>query len=108
MTERPDDHDPLVDEQTEAAAAEAAEIGGPDPEPGVDPAERAVVEGGGGEAEGFEEAERQLERNASHEDRGADPLGDAGEGEEDPGSEYGEADHVGAQGEEPGSQSEEP
>jgi hypothetical protein len=93
MAERRDD-DPLVDEETDAAAAEAARIGGPDPEPGVDPAQRAVVEGGGGWAEGFEEAEAELERNASHEDRGADPMRDAGRDEEDAGSVYGEADHL--------------
>ena len=29
-----------------------------------------VEEAGGGEAEGFEQAEEQLERNASHEDAG--------------------------------------
>jgi hypothetical protein len=98
MTERRDAHDPLVDEAEEAAAEEAAEIGGPDPEPGVDPAQRPVVEGGEGWAEGFEEAEAELERNASHEDRGADPMRDAGKDEEDAGSTYGEADHSGAQG----------
>jgi hypothetical protein len=107
MTERRDGHgderpvdEGLVDEQETAAAREAAKIGGPDPEPGVDPEQRAVVEGGGGYAEGFEQAEEQLERNASHEDRGADPLRDAGEDEERTGAEFGEADHVGAQGEE--------
>jgi hypothetical protein len=98
MTERRDVHDPLVDEAEEAAAEEAAEIGGSDPEPGVDPAQRPVVEGGEGWAEGFEGAEEQLERNASHEDRGADPTRDAGKDEEDVGSTYGEADHSGAQG----------
>jgi hypothetical protein len=98
MTERRDVHDPLVDEAEEAAAEEAAEIGGPDPEPGVDPAQRPVVEGGEGWAEGFEEAEAELERNASHEDRGADPMRDAGKDEEDAGSTYGEADHSRAQG----------
>jgi hypothetical protein len=98
MTEERDHYDPLVDEQEEAAAEEAAEIGGPDPEPGVDPAERPLVEGGEGWAEGFEQAEEQLERNASHEDRGADPMRDAGEDEEDAGGTYGEADHAGAQG----------
>lgn len=93
MAERRDD-DPLVDEQVDAAAAEAAGIGGPDPEPGVDPAQRALVEGGEGWAEGFEEAEAALQRNASHEDRGADPMRDAGADEEDAGSVYGEADHL--------------
>jgi hypothetical protein len=105
MTERRDDFDELVDEETAAAAEAAAGIGGSDPEPGVDPAKRPLVEGGEGYAEGFEQAERQLERNASHEDRGADPLRDAGTDEEDPGAEYGEADHAGAQGEDPRSRS---
>jgi hypothetical protein len=58
--------------------------------------ERAPVEeAGGGEAEGFEQAEEQLERNATHEDAGADPGGDAftPEAESDmSGAEYGEAD----------------
>jgi hypothetical protein len=93
MAERRDD-DPLVDEQADAAAAEAAKIGGPDPEPGVDPAQRALIEGGEGWAEGFEQAEAELERNASHADRGADPIRDAGRDEEDAGSVYGEADHL--------------
>jgi hypothetical protein len=98
MTEQSDHYDPKVDEEAEAAAAEAAEIGGPNPDPDIDPAERPLAEAGEGWAEGFEEAEAELERNASHEDRGADPLGDAGRDEEDPGSTYGEADHAGAQG----------
>jgi hypothetical protein len=58
--------------------------------------ERAPVEeAGGGEAEGFEQAEEQLERNASHEDAGGEPGGDAftPETESDlSGVEYGEAD----------------
>lgn len=103
MTEHQDERDSIsVDEEAEAAAAEAAEIGGPDPQPDVDPAERALVEGGEGVSEGFELAEDQLRRNASHEDRGADPTRDAGESERDGGkvrAEYGEPDHVGAQGE---------
>ena len=98
MTERRPDDDPLVDEEAAAAAAEAAEIGGPDPEPGVDPAERAVVEGGEGYAEGFELSEAELERYASHEDPGSNPMRDEGRDEEDAGSTYGEADHLGAQG----------
>ena len=107
MTEQRDEQDPLVDEQAAAAAREAGKIGGPDPLPGVDPAERPLVEGGEGVAEGFEQAEEQLERNATHEDRGADPIGDAGTDERgDVGAEYGEADHVGSQGEDPGARSE--
>ena len=61
-------------------------------------AERAPVEeAGGGEAEGFEQAEKQLERNASHEDSGASPQDDAftPEVESDrSGAEYGEADEA--------------
>lgn len=101
MTEQSEDHEPIdVDAEAEAAAAEAAGIGGPDPLPDVDPADRPLIEGGEGVAEGFELAEEQLQRNASHEDRGADPLRDAGEPEsEDSGAEYGEPDHLGTQGE---------
>ena len=73
----PDD-DPLVAEEEAAAAAEAAGIGGP----GVDdahgdPAFEAVYEAGGGEAEGFEIAEEQLEENATHGSGRADPIRDA-------------------------------
>ncbi|MBA3304814.1 MAG: hypothetical protein H0U25_02660 [Thermoleophilaceae bacterium] len=64
-------------EQAEAAAAEAGAIGGPDPMPGADPADRPVAEGGGGEAEGFEQAEDALIRQASHEDNLSDPAADA-------------------------------
>jgi hypothetical protein len=71
--ERHDDH---ARKQEEAAAEEAAHIGG---DPGRDPrasdpdrfdgrsgeAFRAVEEAGGGEAEGFEEAEALLEARAT-------------------------------------------
>jgi hypothetical protein len=63
-------------EEAEAAAAEAAAIGGrpssepPSGEP-TDEADRAVIEGGGGEAEGFEQAERELVEHASHGDQHA-------------------------------------
>jgi hypothetical protein len=85
-----------VDEAAQAAAAarEAAEIGGPDPDPGIDPAERPVAEGGGGVAEGFEESERALRERASHEERGGDLSTDADPRSEsaEATSEYGEAD----------------
>jgi hypothetical protein len=65
-------------QQEEAAAAEAARIGGqPSSEPPAqdagtqDRAQQAVREGGGGEAEGFEEAERELIEHASHGDQHA-------------------------------------
>ena len=60
-----------------------------------DEAQQPVTEGGGGESEGFEEAEELLQENATHGDGGADPIGDAFTGEErsdESGAEYGEAD----------------
>lgn len=63
-------------EQAHAAAAEAGAIGGrPSSEPPSQeepgPAARPVTEAGGGEAEGFEEAERELAEHASHGDQHA-------------------------------------
>ena len=55
--------------------------------------QRAVSEGGGGEAEGFELAEEELIEHASHGDPGPDPSNLAGEPEEYRGDEGGEADH---------------
>jgi hypothetical protein len=65
-------------EQEQDAAAEAAAIGGrvsSEPptefEQELSEADRAVYEGGGGEAEGFELAEAELEEHASHGDEHA-------------------------------------
>jgi hypothetical protein len=69
--------DALVAEEEAAAAAEARGIGGPALHDADDPAFEAVYEAGGGEAEGFEIAERELEENATHGDGRADPIGDA-------------------------------
>ena len=55
--------------------------------------QRAVSEGGGGEAEGFELAEEELIEHASHGDPGPDPSNLAGEVEDYRGDEGGEADH---------------
>jgi hypothetical protein len=87
--------DPLVEEEEDAAAAEAARIGGRSGMEGLDEAERGAAEHGGGESEGFEEAEELLEEQASHGDPVGDPLRDAPdvEPEEDPAT-YGEADEV--------------
>jgi hypothetical protein len=79
--------------ETDAAAAEAARIGGVAGDENLDPAERPVIEGGGGEAEGFELAEEELIDHATHGDSGPDPSNLAGEPEEYAGGEYGEADH---------------
>jgi putative oxidoreductase len=81
----------LAVEEAEAAASEAGEIGGPAPLDEEDPAKRPLVEGGGGEAEGFELAEERLEDVASHGDQHRFPDRDV-PGSEEPGGEYGEAD----------------
>ncbi|HEX6229885.1 MAG TPA: hypothetical protein VFZ41_10545 [Solirubrobacterales bacterium] len=87
--------EPQEREEEDAAASEAAQIGGRSGMEGMDEAERSAAEHGGGEAEGFEEAEELLEEHASHGDPGADPLFDAPrvEEEEDP-AVYGEADRA--------------
>jgi hypothetical protein len=70
--------DALVAEEEAAAAAEAGAIGGPrlDDAHG-DPELEPVYEAGGGEAEGFEAAEEQLEDNATHGGGRGDPIRDA-------------------------------
>ena len=83
-------------EEEEAAAREAGAIGGPNPDPDLTEEERVISEGGEGESEGFELAERDLERNASHDDGHGNPLLDRiDEEREDSGAEYGEADQEG-------------
>jgi hypothetical protein len=84
----------IVEEETEAAAREAGEIGGrADPEAG-DPAQRPLAEAGEGEAEGFEAAEEQLRNLAEHRDPGGNPEYDRGDPEpDDPDATYAEADH---------------
>ena len=103
--ERHDDSEDEPDFATReewAAAAEARAIGGMNPavggaDPGeaADEAMRPVYEAGGGEAEGFELAERDLVRNASHDDGAGFPERDGftPETESDRSTvEYGEAD----------------
>jgi hypothetical protein len=87
------ERDPIAEEEAEAAAAEAAEIGGPAPDdPIEDPAERPVVEGGEGVAEGFELAEEELIDNAAHGDQKRFPNRDASPPEEPTDTAFGEAD----------------
>jgi len=77
MAEREPD-DERVREEEAAAAREAAGIGGvAGDEDQFEPEMRAVYEGGGGEAEGFELAEADLIENAQHGDGRGDPLADA-------------------------------
>jgi hypothetical protein len=60
----------LVREEERKAAAEAAEIGGRRP-PSTDEAQQPLTEAGQGQAEGFEESERELIERASHGDEHA-------------------------------------
>jgi hypothetical protein len=87
--------DKLVREEEEAAGKEAGRIGGRSGLEGMEEAKRAAAEHGGGEAEGFEQAEELLVEQATHGDSGVDPLGNApaAEKEESP-SVHGEADEV--------------
>jgi hypothetical protein len=89
--------DPLLRREETAAASEAGSIGGPRPEYEGDEADRALEEGGEGEAEGFELAERDLEETASHGDGGYSPEADEFTPEEESdrsGAVYGEPDEV--------------
>jgi hypothetical protein len=85
--------DPSVDREEDAAAAEAGAIGGPGADEDLPPAERAAVEGGGGEAEGFERAEAELIEHASHGDPAPDPTSLTREEAEHPEQVHGSADH---------------
>jgi hypothetical protein len=86
--------DPIAEEEAEAAAAEAAEIGGAVPDDGIDPADRPLVESGQGQAEGFELAEEQLIDNAAHGDQKRFPNRDAGAPEEATDTAFGEPDQA--------------
>jgi hypothetical protein len=89
--------DELVDREAEIAAAEAASIGGEGPDYDGDEADRAVIEGGGGVAEGFEESEKELIEAASHGEHRHNPAEDefTPEVESDrSGAAYGEADEL--------------
>lgn len=81
--------------EEDAAAAEAANIGGRSGMEGRDEAERPGAESGEGESEGFEEAEELLEEQATHGDPAVDPQRDApeAEAEQNPAT-YGEADEI--------------
>ena len=97
MADRTPDDD-LVREEEEAAAAAAGRIGGvAGDEDEFDPEMRPVYEAGGGEEEGFEQAEADLVENATHGDGRGDPLSDAftPEAESDRATAaYGEPDEV--------------
>jgi hypothetical protein len=92
----PPPDDELVDEEADAAAAEAGAIGGTGSNEDADPAERPLAEGGEGEAEGFEQAERDLIEHAGHGDPAPDPSDESlfSEEEERSDAEYGASDHI--------------
>jgi hypothetical protein len=80
MIENLDPADRDAQAEADAAAAEAAEVGGPRPND-EDPERRPVEEAGGGESEGFEGAEDALREHAEHGDPSPDPKLDAFEPE---------------------------
>jgi hypothetical protein len=82
----------LAAEEADAAAAEAARIGGEVPVDEEDPARQPLAEAGEGEAEGFELAEKDLEDIASHGDQHRFPGGVAPPPEERQPAEYAEPD----------------
>ena len=92
--ETPDE--PFIEDEEEAAAAEAGRIGGDRPDYyDNDESQRPLEEAGEGEAEGFELAEEDLVEEASHGEEGRSPELDAfDEEEDDAGSVYGDADDV--------------
>jgi hypothetical protein len=87
------DEDFIEDEEAEAAR-EAAAIGGKVQQDTDDPAEAPLLEGGEGESEGFELAEKDLEDIAEHGDEHRFPDGLSQPEEPQDPDEYGEADEA--------------
>jgi hypothetical protein len=83
-----------VTDEAEAAADEAARIGGEAPVESDDPAQQPLIEAGQGESEGFELAEARLRDIASHGDEHHFPDRDVPAAEDDGQAEQGEADQA--------------
>jgi hypothetical protein len=83
-----------VSEEAEAAAAEAARIGGDAPIESDDPSQQPLIESGQGESEGFELAEQRLRDIASHGDEHRFPDRDVLPPEDREQVERGEADET--------------
>jgi len=81
-------------EEIEAAAAEAAAIGGDVQHDSEDPAEQPLIEAGQGESEGFELAEKDLVDIASHGDQHRFPDNVPSPPEERESVEHGEPDEA--------------
>jgi hypothetical protein len=62
---------PYEQDEVDAAAAEAAQIGGVAGDEDLDPAMRPLIEAGAGESEGFEQTREALIEHASHGDQQA-------------------------------------
>jgi hypothetical protein len=84
----------VVEEEAEAAASEAAKIGGVAPVESDDPAQQPLIEAGQGESEGFELAEMRLRDIASHGDEHRFPDRDVRPAEDREQAERGEADQT--------------
>jgi hypothetical protein len=83
-----------VEEEAEAAAAEAGRVGGAAPVESDDPAQQPLIESGQGESEGFELAEKRLQDIASHGDEHRFPDRDVRPAEDREQAEQGEADQT--------------
>lgn len=81
------------EQEAQAAAREAAQIGGRAGDEDLDPAQRPLIEAGEGVSEGFELAEEGLIEAAEHRDGSVDPLLDAFPPEEEATAPAAEADH---------------
>ncbi|HEY5977295.1 MAG TPA: hypothetical protein VIT85_05515 [Solirubrobacterales bacterium] len=79
-------------QEIDRAKEEARKVGGEVEPLSDDPALEPVEEAGGGESEGFEQAERRLEEVAEHGDEHRFPDRDVPDPEEPEGAERGEAD----------------
>jgi hypothetical protein len=91
----PDEKDEdFIEDEEAAAAREAAGIGGNVPADTDDPAEAPLLEGGEGESEGFELAEKDLKDIAEHGDEHRFPDGMSQPEEPQDPDEYGEADEA--------------
>ncbi|MBS1886676.1 MAG: hypothetical protein JSU06_05740 [Actinobacteria bacterium] len=82
----------FVEEEEAEAAQEAAAIGGRREPDTDDPSQQPLIDGGEGEAEGFELAERDLEDIAEHGDQHRFPGGMSRAEEAQDLDEYGEPD----------------
>jgi hypothetical protein len=82
----------LVEDEAEAAGAEAGHVGGDAPVESDDPAQQPLIEAGEGESEGFELAEKKLVDIASHGDQHRFPGSVVPPPEEAGNAEFGEAD----------------